>query len=262
MIRIIDATLAYVDAYDPSKEQLYLFCSLIQDIGITDLEISRKVYEKLGLMPKDIRFYLAIDRLEDKRKYPGIYKFIYDDGVNTDNGMVEIKIADAGDLTKLNTYKQFSYLRITGLDNLLFYNYMLLFQDVKQCLTRSRVNFAPGNHYKCGSGCAAIWGINGGSEVTTSFNGLGEKAPTEEVIMALRLTAHYKPNQKMSALPELSRLSEEITKMKIPRNKPILGSHIFFVETDTHADGILNNPSNYEPYPAEIIGQKIKSERL
>jgi len=155
-------------------------------------------------------------------------------------------------------YADCAHIRITGLDDLLCHNYAQVIKDIKQYLSKSKVNFQPEDFYKCSSGLAVTWIANGGREVTTAFNGIGSKAKTEEVIMALRLAVRHKPNQKLNQFPELCRLFEEITGSHILNHKPVIGKHIFFIESGIHVDGILKNPSNYEPYPPDVVGQKTK----
>jgi D-citramalate synthase len=44
------------------------------------------------------------------------------------------------------------------------------------------------------------------------------------------------------------------TGVPIPVNKPVLGRHAFTHESGLHVDGLLRDPSTYEPYPPERIG--------
>jgi homocitrate synthase NifV len=96
------------------------------------------------------------------------------------------------------------------------------------------------------------------SEVATTFCGIGGFAPTEEVIMALRLKGFRKPNKTYPFLPEMANLFSKITGKKIRSDKPIIGERIFYVESGVHVDGILKLSECYEPFAPEIVGLKRK----
>jgi homocitrate synthase NifV len=96
------------------------------------------------------------------------------------------------------------------------------------------------------------------SEIATTFCGINGFAPTEEVIMVLRLKGFRKPNKTYPFLPEMANLFSKITGKKIRSDKPIIGERIFYVESGVHVDGILKQPECYEPFPPEIVGQTRK----
>lgn len=88
-----------------------------------------------------------------------------------------------------------------------------------------------------------------------TVNGLGERAGNaalEEVVMFLRRCGAadgYNP----AGLQELCRYVACAAGRKIPAWKPVVGQAIFHHESGIHADGVLKNPSLYEPYdPAEV----------
>jgi methanogen homocitrate synthase len=53
---------------------------------------------------------------------------------------------------------------------------------------------------------------------------------------------------------ELSRLVEELTNMRIPENKPIVGRNVFRHESGIHVDAVIEEPLTYEPFLPELIG--------
>lgn len=258
MVRIIDATLTKLDNYPITKKQILQFCKHYVQIGITDIEISKKVYQILDELPKDIRFYLNVSKVDNLCDYPGIYKFIYHNGVFVDESMNSFQVNDIREIVKLRAYNNLSYVRIIGLDDLICHNYNQMFQELIRVLPRARINFTPENGCGCGSALAILWVLFGQKELTTSFTGIGSMAATEEVIMALRITLRVKPNQNLENLQKLKMLFEEIIGRRIKNSKPVIGSHIFHVESGVHVDGILKNPSNYEAYSPEIVGLKTK----
>lgn len=255
MIKITDTTLTTIDDHLPSKEDLHRFCYLLQKIGVDYIEISVDVYKKMEFLPDSIKLFLKLNLQQEKEKYPGFYRYVVHQGSNDINVVSRIQVNDIREIIKLKLYQTRNYICIVGLDDLICYEYNETMKDIRNILSRSHIIFCPENTYHCASALAVQWILNGGNEVMTSFAGHGNKAATEEVILALRLTQRHKPNQDLGYLPELTALYEQITGVHIQNNKPILGENIFKVEAGIHADGILKNPANYEPYDPKIVGK-------
>ena len=144
--------------------------------------------------------------------------------------------------------------RIQGLDDALCGDYLQTFKHLK-----GNFEFCPGNRFHCATALAAEWVISGtGKNIVSSFSGIGGFAATEELIMILKINGLRKPNKTYNFLPEMTKLFSKIKKKNIPKNKPVIGSKIFEVESGIHVDGILKNPAGYEPFPPESVGQKRK----
>ncbi|MGD9130219.1 MAG: homoaconitate hydratase [Candidatus Bathyarchaeota archaeon] len=100
----------------------------------------------------------------------------------------------------------------------------------------------------------------GASTVSTSVNGLGERAGitmTEEIIPALHIlygTSIFEMNQ----LTSLSELVQKISGVKMPPHKPLTGENVTAHSSGIHQHGVLVNPKTYEFYPSRIMGQKRK----
>lgn len=257
MIRIIDSTLAMLDDFDLLPEHIWKFCGLMKEIGITDLEISEKVYETAGRLPEDIRFYMIPDAFEERGEYPGIYKFVCPRGESIDKDICQLQINDIREIIQLKAYKNFAHIRIVGLDDLLCHNYNSVMKNMNGYTNQAIINFCPEDSFHCAVALAVQWILNGNNEITTSFTGIGNRAATEEVMLALRVAARYKINQDFSALYQLKLLFEEMTNQKISNNKAIIGSALFDFEAGIHVDGIIKNPSNYVPFLPELVGQKF-----
>ncbi|MDR2555716.1 MAG: hypothetical protein LBC64_09850 [Fibromonadaceae bacterium] len=143
--------------------------------------------------------------------------------------------------------------RIQGLDDALCGDYLQTFKD------KGNFEFCPGNRFHCATALAAEWVISGtGKNIVSSFSGVGGFAATEELIMILKVNGLRKPSKTYNFLPEMTELFSKIIKKKIPKNKPVIGSKIFEVESGIHVDGILKNPVCYEPFLPESVGQKRK----
>jgi homocitrate synthase NifV len=142
-------------------------------------------------------------------------------------------------------------------------DYMRAFEYLKEAFNSGgnagRIEFCPRNHFNCATALAAEWITSGaGTNIVTSFGGIGGFAPTEELIMILREYRLRGEDKIYKFFPEMARLFHRITKKSVSPNKPIIGSGIFHVESGVHVDGILKQPKCYEPFEPEIVGQKRK----
>lgn len=258
MIKIIDNTLTTLDRCLPSKAELHEFCRLLLCIGIDYIEMSERVYEKMEELPARGQYILHVDNEWRVPRFSGFARYVCRHAKNAANVMSEFQINDMREIVQLRAYAKLDYVRIVGLDDLMCYSYENEMNEIKRILQKSKINFCPENTYNCASALAVQWLMNGGEEVTTSFCGHGNKAATEEVVMALRLTIRYKPNQDLGVLPELKLLFEQMTGEKIYSRKPIIGRDIYTIEAGIHADGIAKNPATYEVYDPAIVGAKTK----
>ena len=100
----------------------------------------------------------------------------------------------------------------------------------------------------------------GASTVSTSVNGLGERAGitmTEEIIPVLHMfygTSIFEMNQ----LTSLSDLVQSISGIRMPPHKPLTGDNVTAHSSGIHQHGVLVNPTTYEFYPPRLMGQKRK----
>ena len=100
----------------------------------------------------------------------------------------------------------------------------------------------------------------GASTVSTSVNGLGERAGitmTEEIIPVLYMfygTSIFEMNQ----LTSLSDLVQSISGIRMPPHKPLTGDNVTAHSSGIHQHGVLVNPTTYEFYPPRLMGQKRK----
>ncbi len=100
----------------------------------------------------------------------------------------------------------------------------------------------------------------GASTVSTSVNGLGERAgiaATEEIIPALHILFGMSQFD-LSQLTELSKLVEEVTGIRMPPNKPVTGENAWAHGSGIHQHGVFMNPATYESYPPQLVGQRRK----
>ena len=99
----------------------------------------------------------------------------------------------------------------------------------------------------------------GANAISTTVNGIGERAGNtslEEIVMALKFIYGVDLGFNIREFYELSKLVEELTSMKIPDNKPIVGRNVFRHESGIHVDAVLEEPLTYEPFLPELIGHQ------
>jgi 2-isopropylmalate synthase len=100
----------------------------------------------------------------------------------------------------------------------------------------------------------------GAGQIECTINGLGERAGNcalEEVVMALRTRAdHYGCSTRIDTkrLVPMSRLVANVTGIRVPRNKAIVGRNAFAHESGIHQDGMLKERSTYEIMRPEDVG--------
>jgi isopropylmalate/homocitrate/citramalate synthase/4-hydroxybenzoate polyprenyltransferase len=101
--------------------------------------------------------------------------------------------------------------------------------------------------------------VAGASGAQCSLLGIGERAgnaPLEEVALALEVAYGRRTGLKLhQLLPAATTLSAMIGHPILP-NKAVLGNHAFVHESGLHTDGVVRDPSTYEPYPPELTGQR------
>jgi methanogen homocitrate synthase len=99
--------------------------------------------------------------------------------------------------------------------------------------------------------------LAGASAVSTTVNGIGERAGNtslEELVMSLLIIYGVDLDFNIPIFYELSRLVEDLTDMRIPDNKPIVGKNVFRHESGIHVDAVIEEPLTYEPFLPELIG--------
>jgi methanogen homocitrate synthase len=101
--------------------------------------------------------------------------------------------------------------------------------------------------------------LAGANALSTTVNGIGERAGNtslEEVVMALKIIYDVDLDFNIKIFYELSKLVEELTSLRIPETKPIVGRNVFRHESGIHVDAVLEEPLTYEPFLPELIGHQ------
>ncbi|MHB8062019.1 MAG: homocitrate synthase/isopropylmalate synthase family protein [Ruminiclostridium sp.] len=259
MIRITDVTLCSLNNKAAPKRKLLELYQLLLKTGINFIEINVPIYM---LLRESVDLNKTILRVQDPTEikyYPGFVQYICRySGFDTQVGTIsEIQVNDIREVNLMNKFSEYQNIRIVGLDDLLLHDYITVFDKINKIIN-GRIELCPQNSYYCASALATEWVLNGGENIVVSFFGCGGFAALEEVVMALRITKRHRPNLDLSVFVQIKTLYEELTGENIPKNKAVIGSSIFEVESGIHVDGIFKNGSNYEPFEPAVVGMERK----
>jgi homocitrate synthase NifV len=219
------------------------------------IELSGQIAELLSPLPDYPGYILRIEQVEDAARHPRMARFVCRNAVETDVKITsEILLNDMREAYTIARYRDCERIRVQGLSDIITEDYLKTFAHLRESF-RGEIEFCPTNRYGFATALAAEWAMSGGGNaVVTSFGGVGGFAPTEEIIMILKLARLRKVGKTYAFFPEMANLLYKITDKPIRRNKPILGKRIFHVESGIHVDGILKNPKCYEPFSPETVG--------
>ncbi len=103
-----------------------------------------------------------------------------------------------------------------------------------------------------------IAALNGGAnQFHATINGLGERAGNaslEEIVVSLMALYKLKLDIKTEKLYGISQFVSRVTGIYVQPNKAIVGENAFTHESGIHTQGLLANPSTYEPIAPELVG--------
>jgi isopropylmalate/homocitrate/citramalate synthase len=142
---------------------------------------------------------------------------------------------------------------LEGLDEALFSDFKKVFKEPLKG-EYSQVIFR--NHDGCATGLALAWLEMGGEKVVSSFGGVGSLPALEEIRMALHVNGALPLTQQGHPLRHLKELFEYLSATKIDDFKAVTGRGIFALESGVHVDGLLKEPSLYEPFAPEVVGAR------
>lgn len=164
--------------------------------------------------------------------------------------------------------------RIRFADTLGIMDPISMFETIKRLKNRLGIDIGVHTHNDFGMATAnAISALAAGADFAdVTVNGLGERAGNAVLEEVVGFLAKRKGRDKYN-LKQLRPLSEYVAKVSgipLSSRKPVVGKDIFTCESGIHIDGLIKNPSNYEPFdPAEvslkrkiIIGKKAGKNAL
>lgn len=154
--------------------------------------------------------------------------------------------------------RSFGANRFRFCDTLGLLDPFVTFEKIRYLNQRVDMDIEIHTHNDLGMATAnAIAGVRAGARfINTTVNGLGERAGNaalEEVVMGLKHACGLTCPIDTSRFVEISRYVGVASKRPVPAWKPVVGDGVFAHESGLHVDGVLKNPSNYEPFePGEV----------
>jgi isopropylmalate/homocitrate/citramalate synthase len=94
--------------------------------------------------------------------------------------------------------------------------------------------------------------------VQCSVLGIGERAGNtalEELLLSLEVAFDHRTGCDLAALVPLAGRVAALLGQPVPLGRPVVGPNAFVHESGLHVDGIVQDPSTYEPYPPELVGR-------
>jgi len=263
MIHIIDRTLSLLDDMPYDVSVLARFLELLIQTEPEAIELSQRIFQMLSSqftapLPDYPGYIVRVRQIDEAAKYRGISGFVCRGATSDSGGNVipEILLDDMRNINEFIRFRICDKIRVQGLGNIMTEDYLNTFARLREYFYGD-IEFCPTDRYNFATALAAEWLTSGnGGKIATSFGGIGGLAPTEEVIMILKLAELRKAEKTYEFFPEMASLLGKITGKPVSHNKPILGGRIFHVESGIHVDGILKDPKCYEPFPPETVGLK------
>ena len=239
-LEITDKTLIILDLIYGEKirkkiPQLRELIKLIYEIGSDYIELTKDLYKELYPLPKEVRFKLN-NKLKDIAGDHNICENITRESLNINNNKT---------------------IRIVGLDDIIFYDYEKIFFNIKQ-IFGNNIDMCIKNEYGAATAMSLEWIRSGGKRIVTTFAGIGGYTPLEGILGSVGFLEKVKIRGDYVLFPKVLKLFEEITEDEIKSNMPFIGKDIFNVESGIHVNGIVKNPSTYEPYDPSKIGRTRK----
>ena len=100
---------------------------------------------------------------------------------------------------------------------------------------------------------------NGAKAVTTTVNGIGERAgnvPLEQFVASMKFLYSKDLGVDCTKLKALSDLVSDYSKCPLSRNQPLVGENAFAHESGIHVAAVLSCPITYECIPPDSVGNQ------
>jgi hypothetical protein len=265
-ISITDVTLMALPQV--SQKAALDFCRLTLGMGAAFVEMPPVLYRRIegGIDPRNIS--LRISSLDEYVHFKGrglgtfsadknAIKSIF--GENPVGGTEDRETC--GDITAILSadYKEKPTgsnqrniaFRLCGFEEVMLGDYSLTFSALIKSFGKD-ICIDPYDARYTAAAAALEFIYSGGTNVCTSFCGLGGHAATEQLMESFNVMddAHY----NLTDLPRLRAVCESMTRRSLPGNLPVAGRSIFVYESGIHADGIGKNPVTYEPFDPVSVG--------
>ena len=147
--------------------------------------------------------------------------------------------------------------RIRFADTLGIMDPVSMFRIITRLKTRFSIDIGVHTHNDFGMATAnAVAALKAGADFAdVTVNGLGERAGNAvlEEVVAFLVKRSSLSQYKLKYLPQIAHYVAQAARIPLSHRSPVVGEDIFTCESGIHIDGIIKNPSNYEPFdPAEV----------
>lgn len=137
-----------------------------------------------------------------------------------------------------------------------------VFTELKRAIPEIPLEFHVHNEFGLAMGSVFAAVKAGAAGIHSSVNGLGERTgnvATEEVAAALKILMNIETGIDLKKIGRISKLIEDISKIRVANNKPVVGKKLFWVESGIVVDAIekLNQAGikpAMTPYLPSIVG--------
>lgn len=205
MIRVIDRTLVILEDFDLNGCNFSEIADLLFACGANFLEVTPAVYERLRAV-QGAQYILRVQTPEEAKAYldcVDVKRFICKGRAETALRVYpEITVNDMRDFFTVERFKRCDRVRVCGLADSVLQPFNKVFQNLRSAFEGS-IEFSADNDCYSATSLALQWIMLGGSEVVTSFFGMGSMAAFEDVT---RLLYFLKGRRTRSALRALERV--------------------------------------------------------
>ncbi|HAJ33169.1 MAG TPA: hypothetical protein DCK79_07325 [Candidatus Atribacteria bacterium] len=142
-----------------------------------------------------------------------------------------------------------------------------LVRKMKEWIPDVPLSFHIHNDFGLATGSALMAATSGAEAVECAFNGLGERAgnlATEEIVASFELLMGMNTGVNLKEIYRISKVVEEISKLKIARTKPIVGDAVFDCESGIVVDANikleekLGLKDSFFPYSPSVFNRESK----
>ena len=137
-----------------------------------------------------------------------------------------------------------------------------MFRIVTRLKEQFSVDIGVHTHNDFGMATAnALTALEAGADFAdVTINGLGERAGIAalEEVAAFLVKRGGISRYRLKYIAKLARYVARVTQNALSSRRPVVGEDIFTCETGIHIDGLIKNPSNYEPFDPEEVSLKRK----
>lgn len=140
-------------------------------------------------------------------------------------------------------------------------------RKMKEWIPDVPLSFHIHNDFGFATGSALMAIVSGAEAVECSINGLGERAgnvAAEEIVSALEILMDIDTGINLKEIYRVSKLLEEISKLKVSKLKPIVGEGVFdsesgiIVDANIKLENKLGLKDSFYPYSPTIFNRQSK----